>query len=148
MLHVSGLACPWNVYNSYNELMKPGAFAKFIAKHPEGVRMGFMHEFEIGHWDTLKETPEGLWVSGRVTEPEYAAFLKHADDEFRELSITYEMPLLVESEARFNSQPSWLRSKLARRYKILPAIEVPEAFLDEISIVDDGAFPGTHLDIA
>jgi hypothetical protein len=110
--------------------------------------MFFMHEIPCGHWDSLKETREGLWVDGRITDPTYVSLVEHTR-EFRQMSITYGLPTTnrVETLERLNSRPPWMRAKHSERFKILPRIEVPEAFLAEISIVDEGAFPGTYLTV-
>src|SRR6185503_16918967 len=100
-LKVRGLACPYDSRNCYDEMMAPGAFDAFLQAHG-GVRaadgqieaddmelpMHFMHEGrQIGTWERLWTTSEGLWCEGFVTDPMVALLIE--TEQCAQLSVTW-----------------------------------------------------------
>ena len=150
-LRISGLACPWNKSNSYNELIRPGAFSAYLREHSH-IPMKFMHEVPCGVWDSVKETDRGLVVSGLITNPTFARLVTDTR-EFRELSISYNDTDKLRTPLRINSYgialplPLMELEAASQGYRVVDHQNVARAGLDEISIVDSGAFPGTYLTI-
>lgn len=150
---VYGFACPWNEYNSYKELMRPGAFKRFIDNlGDEPLPMRVCHEpYHVGWWTRLREGSEGLFCEGMIQEPNAAQAFK--EGLLPELSIAWRFPdhkvdnlEMKTTRIRYNSA--------GERYRYvfdshgLPVVEsqkIDEAILGEISLVDDGAFKGTWV---
>jgi phage head maturation protease len=149
-LRVSGLACPWNKYNVFDEIIKPGAFTAFLRDRTR-LPMKFEHGPSCGYWDSFKETDRGLEVSGLITDHTYASLVKNTT-EFRELSITYVEDERIRTPARLNSYgflplPSMIKVAEREGYKVQDQQTITRATLDEISVVSSGAFPGTYLTV-
>lgn len=149
MLRVHGLACPWNIYNSYNELMRPGAFKRFIAaRNRKPLPMRLLHEDVVGEWKELVEGSDGLYASGVIRDP--AAAYGYELGEFPELSIAWRFhdenlsKDLRVSKLRLNSKSAWDRAVYEEmNVPVVNRLEVDEAVIGEISLVDHGAFDGT-----
>lgn len=151
-LQVHGLACPWNVYNSYRELMKPGAFKRFIASlHGEPLKMKMKHRRSAGYWTNLMEGSDGLFCSGVITDPAVAEIFERGD--LPELSIAWRFADekidrgdVRATRLRFNSHHP-VEQILFEMVgaQIVDHSEIDEASLGEISIVDEGAFGGTWV---
>lgn len=68
---IAGYASAFNVVDSYNEMVLPGAFKGSLAaarKEKRSIKMLYQHDTyqPIGVWDVLEEDTKGLHVSGRL----------------------------------------------------------------------------------
>lgn len=68
---IEGYASAWNVVDSYNEAVLPGAFKASLAKakrEKRSIKMLYQHDTwqPIGVWDELAEDATGLLVKGRL----------------------------------------------------------------------------------
>lgn len=152
---ITGFAVPFGKPNSYNETLAPGALDAFVERvERKGAKlpMGFMHELHAGTWDKLTVKPNGLYVEGRITEPQVIAYLdKATHGTFTgELSITFRprdihTHPLKETHERFNSRPLWEQVHAPRDLELKDEVTTDEAVLTEISLVDRGAFKGTYF---
>lgn len=64
-----GYCSVFNVVDSYNEVVKPGAFMASLARRkPKGVKLLWQHDSTqpIGKWEDLAEDSKGLWGRGRL----------------------------------------------------------------------------------
>lgn len=69
---VAGLAAAFDELNAYGERIKFGAFGPTLAAHEKrgtapAMLLQHDHRMPVGRWTKLQETPEGLWVEGRVS---------------------------------------------------------------------------------
>jgi HK97 family phage prohead protease len=146
MLKINAFACPFNVENSFNETMLPGAFSRWLRElGSKTLPMFVQHEFPCGEWTRLEERKAGLYAEGYLTDPEVIDAVK--DGVLPDLSINY--------RSDFNPDGSWNASrKRAAQWgvgsyppglHVYPRVSVPRVLnLSELSLVDQGAFPGTH----
>lgn len=82
-IRVHGMAVPYNVPNSHNEIIRPGAFSSFLEelrskdkalsadsklRHGWHMPMYWGHDESqfIGSWDTLIDGSDGLYVAGEI----------------------------------------------------------------------------------
>jgi HK97 family phage prohead protease len=151
---VKGFAMPYDVANSYNEIIRHGAFTKWLGKFNASGRklpMGFMHERGVGHWTKIEDRPEGLYVEGEITHPAAIEFFK--DGRTRELSISFMQAKDADGTRRMSREriESFKADGFSDPPPNIRAVElddVTEAGLAEISLVDRGAFRGTHVEEA
>lgn len=148
-MHVKGFAMPYNKANSYNEIVRHGAFTKFLERLGDRpLPMGFMHDGPCGYWTKIEDRPDGLYCEGFVTHPAAKKYFRNGT--LGELSISFEQASDPDGHKRFSSKriedfharglrgkPSWVREVWQD--------EVTEADLAEISLVDRGAFDGTWV---
>lgn len=161
MRTIRAFAAPYGVANSYKEIFEPRAFQGML----KPCAMGFMHERELGEWTQVWEDDAGIWCEGHVF-PEAENKLDWIHKHFPQVSVTFgRNPNGPAARSEFRHygfhphtpiQARVLNESLrALRTKIIrlgPADLKPlssEDFtpLPEISLVDKGAFPGTHWEI-
>ena len=64
-----GYGSVFNNVDSYNEVVKPGAFMASLSKRkPKGIKLLWQHDSEqpIGVWQDLAEDSKGLWGKGQL----------------------------------------------------------------------------------
>lgn len=132
---------PYNVSNTYHEKILPGTFADQAANWWPIMALVDHEERMMGMWLQARDTPEGLYVYGRL-------FVKNAVDpemirdmEEAHISINYMSPGKLRPD-RANTK-SIFGMKLV---DYTPQI-VDQAIISEISLVSEAAFPGTWLKI-
>lgn len=140
-ISVYGLAVPYNVYNTYNEIIRPATFADQASSWwpiPCLANHGGHH---VGYWTQAKDTPEGLLVYGKlfVRDPMERGMKK--DMEGAKLSIDYMSPDDTRRQ-RIN-----LVETFHKRKEIFSPQTVTTGILVEISLVSDPAFPKTWLKV-
>jgi HK97 family phage prohead protease len=95
---IEGYASVWDVVDSYNEAVMPGAFKLSLANSQRtgrGVKMLYQHDtyYPIGVWNDLKEDDKGLYVRGRIlkdaSQKAAEAYSLVRDGALDELSIGY-----------------------------------------------------------
>jgi phage head maturation protease len=171
-IHVSGLVVPYNVESGYGDVIKPGAFANFIAKHGnERLPMLADHEWPIGFWVRFWDSPEGLMGEGYVTEPKAQedtrkhgvhttsiAFRNHAPDGTKTAHVEGEQPgegiiepcLRLTLDDRFKGAHAKCGETFTFHGEVYTAKPHPVFDridqLEEVSLTAIPAFPGTHLD--
>lgn len=155
MLKLEGMALKFDTENVYNETMEHGALDAFLAKQGnKPLSMGFMHDFEIGQWTKLEKRDGGLYVEGFVAptaEKAVRALLKTlpADGSGQQLSVTFR----TEGDQRYLQSDRRRRVKERKfgrapsEWKTVDHLHVRKASLSEISLVDEGAVPGTWFKV-
>jgi len=63
---VEGLGSVFHNTDQGGDVVLPGAFAKSLAKRSPAMLWQHKSEAVIGVWDEVRETPEGLFVKGRI----------------------------------------------------------------------------------
>lgn len=154
---VHGMAVPYNVPNSHNEIIRPGAFSGFLdelrskdkALSPDGklahgwhMPMYWNHEEDqfIGSWDTIIDGSDGLYVAGEIKKEWLFRKKRFFSKKPMAMSITFQV--LVDSpEKNFHMmlRKAGLRSKT-------PMI-VEKASFTEVSLTTSPAFREAILHI-
>ena len=65
---VEGMGSVFGNVDSGNDMVMPGAFAKTIKARMPAMLWQHKADQPIGVWDDVKETPQGLFVKGRILE--------------------------------------------------------------------------------
>ena len=131
MLHIEGFAAPYRSRNCFNETFTTCAFAGKL----KPVEMLLEHKgAPVGWWDAVWENLAGIWVRGRLTDPFYARRPTDLLRNLPELSVSYGS----------TDGPREARYIGGGRFK--PTLVTPNnaTGLDEVSLVSQGAFKGTH----
>ena len=63
---VEGLGSVFHNVDGGGDIVLPGAFAKSIASRKPAMLWQHKSDQVIGVWDEVRETPEGLYVKGRI----------------------------------------------------------------------------------
>jgi HK97 family phage prohead protease len=63
---IEGFGSIFNNIDSYGDIVLPGAFVKSIKKRKPKMLWQHRSDMPIGAWDVVKETPEGLYLKGRI----------------------------------------------------------------------------------
>ena len=63
---VEGLGSVFHNVDGGGDIVLPGAFAKSIQSRKPAMLWQHKSDQVIGVWDEVRETPEGLWVKGRI----------------------------------------------------------------------------------
>ncbi len=63
---VEGLGSVFGNTDQGGDIVMPGAFAKSLGKRSPQMLWQHKHDQPIGVWDEVRETPEGLYVKGRI----------------------------------------------------------------------------------
>lgn len=79
---ISGYGSVFNVKDSYDDIVAPGAFAETIAKHKaDGTSPKFLSEHRagdfLGDWTEFGEDTKGLWLKGKFDLSSEMAVEKH-----------------------------------------------------------------------
>jgi len=141
-MKVVARALPYNEYSSYAERYTEDSIRWWL-DHVKGYSLPMLigHEKRsvIGEWTDFKSIPsDGLYVYGEVKDPETIKALR--DGVHSEVSIG---SIVADATNRNNRRE-------ARVYKEGDEIkfhkyDVKNAFIEEVSIVDRGAFSGTWI---
>ena len=166
MVEVNAFAAPFNEANVYNETFLPGAFDEWLEKFKKSgktLEMRVMHEPIIGHWDKVWAETDGLHAHGFITEDVRAgrdlATSKPIESlveegELTEISVDFSDVALTEAAREDNIKAFLLWMEISRkgRYRgkkngtpVFAPQLVDRASLNEISLVNKGAFSGTHF---
>ena len=65
---IEGMGSVFNNVDQGNDIVLPGAFAKSIQARKPAMLWQHKSDHLIGVWDEMRETPEGLFVKGRILE--------------------------------------------------------------------------------
>ena len=131
---VEGLAVPWEVADCYGEIAHRGAL------RPENSMLPILVDHDEqkcpGLWTEFQERDDGLWVRGWAKR----SFVTEAREFFPHLSIcfSYDSTLvsyMASRQRRRRADGTYIPTHLTRTIS---------AEILEISIVNGGAFPGTH----
>lgn len=134
MLRIEGFAAPYRQKNSFNETFATCAFAGKLKPCP----MLVMHEDckWAGDWDDVWQDHAGIWVRGRL-HPGLEPYADELHRDFPQMSVSW---------TAINGNP---KSRAWREKMDLidePVVIGPgDTFgIAEVSLVDRGAFAGTH----
>ena len=163
-LKVRGLACPFGVENSYGETMEPHAFDEFLTSHAgQPLPMKINHAGrDVGTWEKVWATPEGLWCEGTITDP--TAIVRVQTEGMHELSTGAlsgkdevaagrAINFILQAGASVEQAMDLVARMVVGVVQPPDGMQVVEHFdaaccmgLSEISIVKRGAYPGTHVE--
>lgn len=65
---IEGFGSIFNNVDSHSDIVVAGAFAKSIKKRKPAMLWQHKNDMPIGVWETVKETPEGLYLKGRILD--------------------------------------------------------------------------------
>ena len=65
---IEGLGAVFGNVDQGNDIVLPGAFAKSLQSRKPAMLWQHKTDQVIGVWDEMRETPEGLYVKGRILE--------------------------------------------------------------------------------
>jgi uncharacterized protein len=65
---IEGLGAVFGNVDSGNDIVMPGAFTKTLKTRNPAMLWQHKSDHVIGVWDDVRETPEGLYVKGRILE--------------------------------------------------------------------------------
>lgn len=153
-LKIVAKACPFNTKNCYGETLAPGSFTEFL-RFNQSVLMKAMHKPIVGRWNHLFQANDGLYCQGILNDPKIERLVRNG--ELSQLSISYTDMDTLEAIMHARDPQERLMHRMfdsreGRRFYMArkgrpgyAPIVVERADLDEISLVNKGAFSGTSL---
>lgn len=93
-LFIEGYAAIFNVEDSYNDIILPGAFSKAISgKEGKRIRLCYQHDMDdvVGKIVEMKEDERGLWFKAKISNTTLGRDLAEliSDEAINEISIGY-----------------------------------------------------------
>ena len=93
-LFIEGYAAIFNVEDSYNDIILPGAFTKAISgKEGKRIRLCYQHDMDdvVGKIVEMKEDEKGLWFKAKISNTTLGRDLAEliSDEAINEISIGY-----------------------------------------------------------
>lgn len=139
MPSIEAKVCPWNVPNSYGEIIAKGAFDKFFSRQ-KFVPMKIMHEGEpVGSWLKFEDRGDALWARGEIIKPAPLHMLPEISICFQDFGAV--RTFTARRMRDFEIAQGWAPWGLVR---VVDQHVTRDAGLSEISLVQSGAFEGTH----
>lgn len=148
MTRIVGLAVPYNIPNSYNEVLRPGSMSEWLAWAKEKgietrdlIPMLWRHGEEggspihetIGIWTSLWDGSDGLYVDGLVGHSWVEKKIRAGKADA--MSVSYNTK---EGGRKARIFKAYLNG--ARSFSDLPRFTVDRTWLSEISVTDSPAF--------
>lgn len=103
---IEGYASVFNVIDSDNDIVEPGAFTKTLSEMKDRICLCYQHDLQnpIGKMIELKEDSYGLWFQSRISDAEPGVKQKIKENILKEFSIGYSV-MRYEQQNVDNARP-------------------------------------------
>lgn len=143
LIPIRAFVAPYNSRNTWGELFKRGSFSAWVKDRTRSglVTMRFMHEEPIGIWNKFWDDSTGIWAEGFMIKPTDGEKLLA---NYREISVSWAIPSRYDYEADRDQRYCGLKKNGHPKYAPFDVTAKMDPLFGEVSIVNHGAFKGTH----